>query len=369
MKQNAILKPVSVSQRVRSVDIVRGLMILLMALDHVRTFWFNGSSSPLDLTHTTLALFITRWVTHLCAPLFFLLAGVSIYFSLSRGKSKREMTKYLLVRGILLIIIEITIFSKLWIGEDGVVLLQVLWALGCAMIAMSGLIWLNKWMIGLFSFSQVIGHHLLQDTMSGIWTILHVAHSNFRIFDTDIIVLYPLIPWLGVMGLGYLIGPIWAREVKVRIKWFTTLGTMSLTAFVLLRYSNLYGDPSPWRVYGSGIQTVLSFINCEKYPPSLQFLLLTLGIGFLILGFVEWLVLKKEVPLLKLIELFGKVPMFFYLIHVPFILALKFSLGVEGVNLALVYGIWGITIVALFPICKGFQHLKGTEKWSFLHYI
>lgn len=369
MKQDAIIKPVSVSQRVRSVDIVRGLVILLMALDHVRTFWFEGSSTPLDLTHSTVALFMTRWVTHLCAPMFFLLAGVSIYLSLSRGKSKREMTKYLLIRGSLLILIEITIFSKLWIGEDGVVLLQVLWALGVAMIVMSGLIWLNKWLIGLFSFSQILGHHLLQDTMNGFWTILHMAHSNFMIFETNVIVLYPLIPWLGVMGLGYLVGPIWSREGKVRIKWFTTLGSMSLTAFVLLRYSNLYGDPMPWRVYDSGIQTMLSFINCEKYPPSLLFLLLTLGIGFLILGFVEWLLLKKEVPLLKQIELFGKVPMFFYLIHLPFILALRLLLGVEGVNLALVYGVWGITIVALFPFCKGYQHLKATGKWSLLRYI
>jgi len=344
-------------------------MVVLMALDHVRTFWYQGLQSPLDLTNTSPGLFMTRWITHLCAPLFFLLSGMSIYFLLKKCQSKKRVSKVLILRGLLLILFEILIFSKIWIGEEGVILLQVLWALGCAMITMAVLIWLKDWMIWLFSLSQILGHNLLQESTGKLWSVFHIAHSNFQLLDTTVVVLYPLIPWLGVMSLGYLLGKLMNLETKNRIKWLTGIGSASIVLFVFIRYSNSYGDPSPWQIYDNGLVTFLSFINCEKYPPSLLFLLITLGLGFLMLGLLEWLIEKGGTKYFKLLELFGKVPLFFYLIHLPVILILKLVLAIDGVNLMGVYGAWGATLAILYPVCKGYLVLKSNEKWSVLHYI
>lgn len=356
-------------KRIESLDILRGLIMVLMVLDHVRDIWFKSKIDPTDIGSTNYMLFTTRWITHICAPMFFLLAGASIGISIKRGKSKKDASKFLIIRGIFLILLEIAVFTRLWMNSYDVILLQVLWALGVSMIILSGLIWFDDRIIAALSIVQIIMHNMLSLHTGVIGSILHNGKSIISIYDKMIYVLYPLIPWVGIMAIGYLAGKYLLHDLKNNQKVLLLISIVFLTSFILLRYSNLYGDPSKWRVYDDFGLTMISFINCEKYPPSLLFLLMTLGIGFLLIYLIEKLDKENKYSSKNPLLVFGRVPLFFYIIHLPLIIILKNITGIKGVELQGVYIIWIVIILVLYPICKFYGRLKKSGRFEVLKYI
>lgn len=372
--------------RVASVDILRGLIMVLMVLDHIRGQWLHQPYDALDLSHTTLALFMTRWVTHICAPMFVFLAGVGIALALLNGKSKKEMSKYLFFRGLLLICIEIFVISKFFIISSDYILLQVIWVIGFSMILLAGLIWLPEKFLWAFSVLTIVGHNLLDKIvvpnahgLNLLWILLHQSHMQFdTILGVQGYLLYPLIPWVGVMILGYLFGKTVIFNAENRAKKLIKSGLWLVIGFVIFRTINIYGNPQPWSMQSDWVKTVLSFINCEKYPPSLDFLLMTIGPGLLLLGFLD----DKKNRLTHFFEGFGRVPFFFYLIHLPLIIVSGAIVGMyKGMSfdgalyggivseLIPVYIAWLGIVLLLYPLCLWYAKLKKTKTWFWLKYF
>lgn len=310
------------SYRIESIDCLRGLVGVLMVLDHIRGSIHNASFSPTDLTQTGVLLFITRWITHFCAPVFVFLAGMSIYLSLQRGKTKKEMTIHLAKRGIMLIALDIFYVSTVMTGSLGNIHLQVLWTWGISMFVLAILIWFNDKYILSFALIMIIGHNILDSIkiytsnhVSFFWSILHVPELYKLPAGINLYVDYPLIPWIGVMALGYVFGKIIKKDKEISSKWFIRIGLILIGAFLFIRYINGYGNLKPWNIQKNNVFTFLSFINCEKYPPSLAFLLMTLGPALLTLG-----LLQKNVPkLLKPVLVFGREPLQLYILHMMMI--------------------------------------------------
>lgn len=368
--------------------------MVLMALDHVRDYFHADAFlyDPLDLSQTSVALFFTRWITHFCAPVFVFLAGTSA-FLIGERKGKKELSIFLLKRGIWLIFLELTVVNFAWFFNIhfSLILLVVIWALGASMIVLAGLIHLPKKLILAIGLILVAGHNLLDGILvegNGVkavgWAILH----QFQFFPYDgwnLFVGYPLLPWIGTMALGYCFGTLYTLDASVRKKYLLQLGGAVITLFIIIRAINIYGDPSQWSVQSSPVFTFLSFINVSKYPPSLLYLLLTLGIAILFLAFAER-------PLGKLNQAFvtiGRVPMFYYLLHLYLIhglgliaaiatgfgfssmvnfevwVTMSESLRGYGFNLWVVYGVWILVVLALYPLCKWFDNYKSNhrEKW------
>ena len=308
------------AKRIASVDLLRGLVMVLMTLDHVRAFFSNAQFSPLDLTQTTLPLFLTRWVTHLCAPSFVFLAGVSAYFSLRRRNSKGQLARHLLTRGLWLLILELTIVNLAWTFDPtfSFFFTGVLWAIGWSMIVLAALIQLPTVSIGAIGLFVMVFHNLLDPIQADqlgdwnwLWAVLH-QRQMFTLFqERQFFLGYPLIPWIGVMAAGYAFGSVFELPHSQRQPLLRRLGGGLIVAFVVLRMLNLYGDPNPWSVQSNFLYTLLSFINCHKYPPSLLFLLMTLGPAILLLELFE----RRKFKLLKPLVLFGQVPLFFYVVH------------------------------------------------------
>jgi len=380
--------------RLESVDVLRGVIMILMALDHTRDFFGQTAFSPTDPTQTTIPLFFTRWVTHFCAPVFFLLTGTGAYLSL-RKKSKAELSKYLFTRGLWLIFLEITVFRCLGLQfnfDYHLTLLDVLWALGWAMIVLSGLIHLPTWLVTTFGVVMIAGHNFLDRIQSSnpLWTIVHslnfiVANPRHSVF-----VAYTLIPWVGVTAVGYGLGQIYAWE-PVRRRAFLLRAGLGITgAFVILRAINVYGDPVRWSTQKSTAFTVLSFLNTNKYPPSLLFLLMTLGPALLFLWAVDGGTPQWLRPALVL----GKVPMFYYLLHFPLIHLVAVGVCYArygqahwmfesptiaqfpvtqppgwGYSLPVVYLIWVSVVLALYPLCRWFADLKKRRDDAWLSYL
>ncbi|HJY41759.1 MAG TPA: heparan-alpha-glucosaminide N-acetyltransferase domain-containing protein, partial [Steroidobacteraceae bacterium] len=302
--------------RVPSIDILRGLVMVLMALDHVRDFFSNVRFDPLDLAQTSAPLFLTRWVTHFCAPTFVLLAGVSAYL-MSQRCSRADLSRFLFTRGLWLAALEVTFMSLVWtfnVRYDHGLFLQVIWVIGVSMMVLALLVHLPMRAIALFSVVVICGHNFLdsiepQDfgAWASLWSVLHVFGPIPHAF-----VAYPLIPWIAVMSLGYCIGSLFELGREQRVQRFMWLGTASLVAFVVLRAPNVYGDPSDWTLQGTTLNTLLSFVNVQKYPPSLHYLLITLGVGFLLLAAFE----SARGKVSEVLRTFGQVPLFFYVLHV-----------------------------------------------------
>src|SRR5687768_2274730 len=273
---------------IASVDLMRGFVIVLMALDHVRGFFTEADFSATDLSRTDWALFLTRWITHLCAPTFVFLAGTSAFLSAARGMDRRQLAGRLFTRGLWFVILEVTVVRFSWYFnlDYSQMSLQVIWALGWSMVVLSALSYLPLWAIASVGAVMIFGHNLL-DGLDGIWlqefqtaegqlkwqgwllSVLHIPHYP---------VIYPLIPWVGVMAAGYAFGPVMQWPLTARRKTALGWGILLIAAFIVLRVYNSYGDPAPWSRQETALFTLLSFVNTTKYPPSLLYLLMTLGL-------------------------------------------------------------------------------------------
>lgn len=395
------VQPAAVRPRLDSVDLVRGWIMLIMALDHVRDF-FNREAflfEPTDLSKTSAALFLTRWITHFCAPVFFFLAGTGAFLSLTRGKTKDQLAYFLVTRGLWLVVLEVTVvhwfgwgFGFDFSGIGGL----VLWALGWSMVALAALIYLPIWAVATFGILMIAGHNLFDgvspDALGSwrwLWIVLHNM-GGFRPFPNfSVFIVYPLIPWVGVMAAGYAFGTLLKLERPLRRRRLILIGLGLSAAFVIIRAINLYGDPRPWSPQTSALFTVFSFLNCEKYPPSLLYLLMTLGPAILLIGLLDRDLGKLSRPIL----VFGRVPLFFYLLHLPLIHALAillayfahgrvdFLLGPPfrhfetggalgyGYSLPIVYLIWLIVVALLYLPCAWFAKLKQRRREAWLSYF
>ena len=393
--------PANARPRLDSVDLLRGWIMVIMALDHVRDFFSRDAMlfDPTDLTQTTAPFFLTRWITHFCASVFFFLAGTGAFLSAGRGKSKGELARFLATRGLWLVVLELTLvrFGWTFAVDFQAVALMVIWALGLSMLALAGLIYLPLSAIAVFGAVLVAGHNLLDGvnakafgSLSWLWTILHVQ-DGFQIAPGfSAFVVYPLIPWIGVMACGYAFGVLLRKERAERRAVLLRLGLALTAAFVVLRAINIYGDPRPWTVQTSAIRTVLSFLDCTKYPPSLLFLLMTLGPSIVLLALCDRHLGALSRPFIVI----GRVPLFFYLLHLPLIhgLAVLFAYvrhGYAGAiwngpvfdshasafppnygyGLAGVYAMWLLVILLLYPLCRWFAALKQRRRDGWLSYF
>ena len=271
-------------QRLDSIDLLRGFVMVLMALDHTRDFFGMGGFNPRDVAEP--ALFLTRWITHFCAPVFIFLAGLSAYLYGARGRSVGTVSRFLLTRGLWLILIELTVVRLAWTFSLDVThfTAQVIWVIGASMVLLAGLVYLPRWAIATIGLAMIAGHSLLDGVSAEqfgpagfAWNLLHQPGALRFGNETRVFALYPLIPWAGVMATGYVLGPVMQRDEGSRRRWLVGLGAGLTAGFVLLRATNLYGDPAAWQSQNGPLATALSFINCEKYPPSLLYLMMTLG--------------------------------------------------------------------------------------------
>lgn len=378
--------------RIESIDLLKGLVMVIMALDHIRDYFHYSAFyyDPTDPTHSTLPIFLTRFITHFCAPTFCFLAGTSA-FMVGKRKSVTELSSFLLKRGLWLVFIEMTVVNFGWYFDiyfrsPG---LLVIWSLGVSMIVLAGLVHLPRKFILAFSLLLILGHNLL-DTVhykgNVLWSILH----EFGIFNltkgVEFVVAYPIIPWIAVMALGYYFGAFYDKsyDASQRKKLFNTIGITAIAAFVILRFSNIYGDSVLYKDYGSLSKDLISFLNPSKYPPSLDYLLMTLGAAFLFLANAE----KLKGKVVDFFSTFGRVPFFYYILHlyVIHLVALLFvqlsgygwrimiledwvtetpSLKGYGFPLWVVYAVWIGVILLLYPFCKKFDRYKQAhkEKW------
>ena len=366
--------------------------MVLMALDHTRDFFASGGPNPRDLADP--ALFLTRWVTHFCAPIFIFLAGVSAYLYGRRSRSVGEVSWLLLTRGLWLVLIEFTVMRFCWTFSFHIhfFVLQVIWVIGASMIVLAGLVHLPRWVIATIGLAMIAGHNLLDHirdedlgSVAWLWKLLHQPGPIEIGPQITLFVLYTVVPWSGVMAAGYALGPVFGLEPTRRRSFLLTAGIAVTAAFVVLRATNLYGDPTAWSMQSSFFGTLLSFINCEKYPPSLLFLMMTLGPALILVALCE----RARGALTSCIINFGRVPFFFYVVHIAFIHALAvgfawITLGdigwtfgsflsqkpaAYGLNLLGIYAVWLCVVIALYPPCHWFASLKRERRewwWSYL---
>lgn len=379
--------------RITSIDFLRGAIMIIMALDHVRDYLFFGSFyfNPLDLTKTSGLLFFTRWITHFCAPIFLLLAGTSAYL-IGQKKTKRELSIFLVKRGLWLIFLEMIVTNFGWNFNIAfpMFFFITIWALGLGMIILAGLIYLPKRVILALSLVVIFSHNLLDNihfppnTLAEFgWSLLH--EQQFFMWHNEVwLVGYPIIPLFAVMSLGYCLGELYASnyDAEKRKRVLITAGGAAVILFIVLRWSNLYGDPVKWSEQKNGFFTFLSFINVNKYPFSLLYVLLTVGSALLFLGFTERLLNG----VVKVVSVYGRVPMFYYLIHIYIIhlIALIASAVTPGQNwhiwllqkpvwfttdlkgygfsLPVSYMVWIAIVVGLYPLCKRYDRYKQSHK-------
>ena len=384
------------SARIESIDLLRGIVMIVMALDHVRDYFHADAFlyDPTDLSKTSVALFFTRWITHFCAPVFIFLAGTSA-FLIGFRKSKQELSVFLLKRGIWLIILELTIVNFAWFFnvQFSLITLFVIWALGIGMIVLAAFIHLPFKAILAIGVLMVVGHNVFDNfKVDGngpaaiLWSMVH-QFQGFPLSESYFLFIgYPIIPWIGVMMLGYCFGTFYQTTYSPadRKKILFYLGFSLVALFVLIRLINVYGDPNPWSTQPNPVFTVLSFLNVTKYPPSLLYVLVTLGPAILFLAISE----NYYGSVSQKIKILGRVPMFYYLLHLYLIhlLALTAALltGYEasdmvfntwvtnspnlvgyGFTLWVVYVVWISVILILYPLCKWYDTYKATQrsKW------
>ena len=392
---SAKLVPSLTTKRITSIDFLRGLVIVIMALDHVRDYFHADSMilDPTDLETTTPVFFFTRWITHFCAPVFMFLAGTSA-FLVGQRKSRKQLSWFLFTRGLWLVLLELTIVNFAWLFnlEFTTIFLIVIWALGVGMMILSALIFLPLRVLLAVGLLIVAGHNLLDNFHvpgNGFWAILWAVLHERRAFEFDGRVLgvgYPIIPWLGIMITGYCFGYFYRKQADpaTRKKYLRWLGLGICCLFILLRAINVYGDPSPWAEQPSTVFTILSFLNLSKYPPSLLYTLMTLGPAILLLSVTE----EIKGRIAKGFISIGRVPMFFYILHIYFIhlgamLAISLSghpwtdmllttwpwmepqLKGYGFSLGVTYLVWLLLILLLYPLCVWYDRYKTLhkEKW------
>jgi uncharacterized membrane protein len=383
--------------RVDTVDVVRGLVMVLMALDHVRDFWCNANFNPVDPNETTIPYFFTRWVTHFCAATFVFLAGTSAYLSAARGKTRPQLAMFLVTRGLWIICLELTVVWCLgWTFNFTYhhVMVGVLWAIGWSMIVLGVLVFLPTWAITLIGVVMIAGHNAFDDvrpeswgSLAWLWRVLHTGGPIFVSPDFTFFVGYPLVPWIGVMAAGFGLGAVMRMEPGRRRACLLALGLALTLAFGALRGLNEYGDPHPWSQRpepGKGLDepwySICSFLNCHKYPPSLLYLLMTLGPSLLAMAFFD----RELGPVGRRLATFGRVPMFYYLLHLPLIHGLALivamvrygeefdpekHLTTYGYGLPMVYLVWVAVILILYPLCAWLADIKRRRRDVWLSYF
>ena len=401
-------------RRIGSVDLLRGIVMVVMLLDHTRDFVHEDTwrFDPTDLTRTYPALFFTRWVTHFCAPIFVFLAGTGAWFQLSRGRSKREVSKFLWTRGLWLVFLEFTVvrLASFWdfsIQFMGVA--QVIWVLGVCMIVLAALIHLPLRVVAAFGMAMIVLHNALDPVtvtqwqgpgrpvpggLDKLWIFLHEG-GFFPIAGWPspvIFVLYPLIPWIGVMALGFAFGRVYDWPAEERRRKLLLWGSAASLGFFALRLLDVYGDPNGWGLQSTTAMTVVSFFNVEKYPPSLLFLMMTLGPAMIALSYWDRYNappggVPSANPLRRALITFGRVPLFFYVLQWPTAhaagLLLSLAAGKEtgfyfqepgpgqqvppdaGFDLWVVYVAWIAGALLLYPLCRWYASVKAhrTEWW------
>jgi len=310
-------------KRFEALDVLRGLTMVIMALDHSRDFLALGQvfSQPLNINLTTLDIFLTRWVTHFAAPTFMFLAGIGLYFA-SRRRTKKELAFLAYSRGLWLIFLELTVVGFFWTFSPDFFThpkIAVLFAIGVSMICFSFLVYLPKYAIAIIALLLIFGHNAFDAVQAEklgafgwIWHLLHEP-GTITLFGIKIRVVYPFIPWIGVMAAGYLFGPVVGFEQERRKKIFLSLGLTLLALGTFLRVSNLYGDPIHFDVYNTFSMTIMSFLNVTKYPPSLIYLCFMLGLAMLLMYFFD----RPMGKISNILQVYGRVPFFFYILHIP----------------------------------------------------
>jgi uncharacterized membrane protein len=378
--------------RVRSIDIVRGAVMILMALDHVRDWVTNVRFQPEDLARSSAALFATRWVTHFCAPTFFFLAGVGIGIARSKSGSGEGLSRFLVTRGVWLLILELVITPIGW--QFGFQLIPafalVLWALAWSMMAMVLLIRVRAGVLAALALAMIAGHNLFDSVRAGdagalaiVWRLLHVP--GFAVPGV-LFTAYPLVPWVAVMVLGTVAAGVYEWPPERRRRVLMRSGAAAIAAFVVLRAINGYGNPVPWSHQRTAALTVASFLNVLKYPPSLDYLLMTLGPMLIVLAAVE----QASGPVARWLSVYGRVPLFFYVVHIFVAHAIAVLLAFAqsgaprripvvtdpgsippwyGVPLPGVYLAWAAVVALMYYPCRRMALLKNTHRNWWLRYF
>jgi uncharacterized membrane protein len=396
---------VSEPRRHTSIDALRGIVMILMALDHVRDFIHYGAmigASPTDLARTTPILFLTRWVTHFCAPIFIFTAGLGAWLWQRRGRTRPELARFLVTRGLWLVLLELTVMRLAYnfsVAAAYPVFLLVLWVLGASMIGLAAWIWMPTRVVMVAALGMMALHNLLDPIQAqslgaaaGIWNLLHQVGA-FRLANQIIIVGYPLVPWVAVMAFGFACGPLFELAPADRQRWLRRVGIAAIPAFFVVRGINEYGDPLPWSGQPTAGMTALSFLNATKYPPSLAFLLMTMGPALLALAWLDRIELPRANPLVTL----GRAPLFFFVAH--FFLAHAVAVALAwlryggaaaaftfhplpsmggprdlyppdfGFNLWVAYVVWAAVVLALYPACRWFANWKARHDTWWVSYL
>jgi len=391
--------PSRLESRVKSIDLLRGLLMLLMAIDHARDYFYGGPRiDPTDPAAASVALYFTRWITHLCAPGFVALVGTSVYLQLQRGKSRAAVTRQLAVRGLWLILLEVTIVDYVWSFCFSPAL-QVIWTIGVSMLFLAALLRLSTVAIGIIGAAIVALHNLLDPIQASsfgsasiVWKLLH-QQAPILFHDQMIgFVLYPLVPWIGVICLGYAFGPVTALPPARRLRLAVALGAVFLGLLSVLRIFHLYGDRMPLQPYPTAVQTLMAFFRVSKYPPSLHYLLATLGFLLLLYALFDLAATRKWLsPVRRFIETYGRVPFFYYILHIYLLhgvaLILTAARGLDwhfwlqpgavffdhldgwGYSLPVVYLVCLVAILVLYLPCRWFSQVKARRRDWWLSYL
>lgn len=374
--------------RIESIDALRGLVILLMLVDHAREFFFLHAqvSDPMDVATTSPALFATRLAAHLCAPIFIALTGLAAFLYGDAKSSPAAASAFLFKRGLFLVALEWTVINFAWTFDitPATVYLQVIWVIGLSMIALAALLHLPRPALIALGLAIVLGHNLL-DGISfadgswehALWAVLHERGYLALPWGGTARTSYPLLPWIGVIALGYAIGPLFRSAIapSFRRSRLAAIGGAALLIFAALRTVNLYGEPLPWSVWSDALHTMMSFFNLTKYPPSADFLLLTLGIGAILLAAFERLSQSAR----NILVTFGSVPLFFYILHLYLLHLLNrlaatiWPTGDTGmVSVANVAWVWLLAISVAIPCwfaCRWFAGRKRTSTRWWMRYL
>ena len=389
--------------RLNGIDFLRGLVMIIMVLDHTRDYLGMSALNPRDVHEP--ALFLTRWITHFCAPVFVFLAGMAAHLHGTRTASRGALARYLWTRGLWLVALEMTIVRVGWSFHPApdFLFFQVIWAIGVSMLALAALVYLPRAALAAAGLGMLIGHHLLDGVSAAelgaagwLWHFVHEPSLLHPSANMDVLALYPLVPWIGVLALGYCTGPVFEREPEERQRFLYGTGLAVCCGFVLLRASNVYGDPAEWKVEPELLSTLLSFLNCEKYPPSLLYLAMTLGPALLVLAQLDartssrgdgsGLLARAERAIITI----GRVPLFFYvshiyLIHLVAVVVSSLTIGEAawlfrglppmakppgfGLSLSVIYVFWAAIVAALYLPSRWFAALKARRRSWWLSYL
>ncbi|MCB2378998.1 heparan-alpha-glucosaminide N-acetyltransferase domain-containing protein [Hymenobacter sp. BT635] len=387
----AAATPRAATPRVQALDVVRGLVMVIMALDHSRDFWNATPVRPEDVAQVPALLFFTRWITHFCAPTFVLLSGCSVYLYAQKRQNLPAVSRFLLTRGLWLILLEVVLLTFILAWSYQLTLLLVIWAIGAGMVLLAGLLWLPRWLLVALAFGILVGHNMAPPfqpitAANAGWALLHNGPFVLPVLGQPVLVAYSVGPWLGVMLAGYLIGPWFELPLPERNRRLRWVGAGLLVLFGLLRATNWYGDPGPWSEQPRGLlYTVLSFLNVTKSPPSLLFVSLTLGVALLVLSWVE----TAAGRLSQILRTFGQVPFFYYVLHFALISSaawvwttLAFGRAVNfafadvkdwpptyGPSLARAYLVWALVVLTMYWPCRWYQRFKQRHTYWWLSYL